>query len=70
MVCVKDYRHYLQCIKNWESHSAEERDELRKWYRNYYESHKEKEKERCKSYKRRKLSGGGIEAFLSKILRD
>ena len=62
MIEIKDYRHYLDCIKKWESYSAEEQEPLRKWYREYYHRNQEKEQDRYKLYyslnksKRRKMN--------------
>ena len=49
---IKNYKDYLQCIKNWDSYSAQEQEQLKKWYRNYYASNADKEKERVKKYKK------------------
>jgi hypothetical protein len=50
MIEIKDYRHYLDCIKKWDTYSIDEQASLRAWYRKYYQSHQEKEQERYKSY--------------------
>lgn len=80
MVEVKDYRHYLICLKKWDSYKPEEHEYLRNWYRNYYQLHKEKEQARNRDHyktnnsKRRKLTtqcnDGSIEAFFTKLLKQ
>ena len=45
---IKNCKDYLQCIKNWDSCSAQE--QLKKWYRNYYSQNKEIERQRYRNY--------------------
>ncbi|OAJ43890.1 hypothetical protein BDEG_27203 [Batrachochytrium dendrobatidis JEL423] len=47
---LKNYKDYLQCIKNWDAYSSQEQDQLRKWYREYYSHNKEVERKRYKDY--------------------
>jgi hypothetical protein len=47
---IKNYGDYLQCIKNWESYSTEQKEELKKWYRDYYSHNKESERQRYRTY--------------------
>jgi hypothetical protein len=60
MLEIRDYRHYLDCIKKWDSFGPEEQELLGIWYRHYYSTHKEKEQLRYRNYyksnKRRKLN--------------
>ena len=64
---IKNYKDYLKCIKNWDVYSAQEQEQLKKWYRDYYSENKEferqwyrtyyftnadKERERVKKYKK------------------
>jgi hypothetical protein len=45
---IKNYGDYLQCIKNW--YSTEQKEELKKWYRDYYSHNKESERQRYRTY--------------------
>ena len=72
---IKTHQAYIQCIKNWDSYSVDEQEQLRKWYRDYYAKNKqaerkryrdyyaantEAEKERAKKYKKTKQSGDNV----------
>jgi hypothetical protein len=47
---IKNYNDYLKCIKNWYVYSAQEQEQLKKWYRNYYSENKETERQRYRNY--------------------
>jgi hypothetical protein len=47
---IRNYKDYLQYIKNWEACSSQEQDQLRKWYRDYYSHNKEAERKRYRDY--------------------
>jgi len=47
---IKNYSDYLQCVKNWESYSTEQQEELKKWYRDYYSQNKVSERQRYRTY--------------------
>lgn len=64
---IKNYKDYLEFIKNWDLYSELQQEQLKKWYRNYYTQNKEserlgyrnyyvnnsgKEKERLQKYKK------------------
>ncbi|EGF78145.1 hypothetical protein BATDEDRAFT_26887 [Batrachochytrium dendrobatidis JAM81] len=46
----KNYSDYLQCVKNWDSYSTEQQEQLKKWYRDYYSQNKESERQRYRTY--------------------
>jgi hypothetical protein len=47
---IRNYKDYLQSIKNWDAYSSQEQDQLRKWYRAYYSHNKEAERKRYRDY--------------------
>jgi hypothetical protein len=47
---IKNYGDYLQCVKNWDSYSTEQQEQLKKWYRDYYSQNKESERQRYRTY--------------------
>ena len=47
---ITNYKEYLKCIKNWDSYSAQEQEQLKKWYRDYYSKNKEIERQRYRNY--------------------
>jgi hypothetical protein len=47
---IKNYKDYLQCVKNWASYSELQQEKLKKWYRNYYSQNKESERLRYRNY--------------------
>lgn len=53
---IRDYKHFMVCLKDWDNHSPEDQEKLRVWYRNYYSSHKSKEQERYRNYYTEKKS--------------
>ncbi len=53
---IRDYKHFMICLKDWDNHSTEDQEQLRVWYRNYYASHKSKEQERYRNYYTEKKS--------------
>ena len=68
---IKSHQAYIQCIKDWDSYSIDDQDQLRKWYRDYYARNKEAERkryrdyyaanaERVKKYKKPKQSGNSF----------
>ena len=46
---IKNYKDYLQYIKNWDSYSVQEQDELKNWYRDYYSRNKDIERQRYRN---------------------
>ena len=47
---ITNYKDYLKCIKNWDVYSAQEQEQLKKWYRDYYSENKEFERQRYRNY--------------------
>ena len=47
---IKNYKDYLKCIKNWDGYSAQEQEQLKKWYRDYYSENKEFERQWYRTY--------------------
>ena len=47
---IRNYKDYLQYIRNWDACSSQEQDQLRKWYREYYSHNKEAERKRYRDY--------------------
>jgi hypothetical protein len=41
---IKNYKDYLEFIKNWDLYSELQQEQLKKWYRNYYTQNKESER--------------------------
>ena len=47
---IKNYKDYLQCVKNWDLYSELQQEQLKEWYRNYYSQNKESERLRYRNY--------------------
>ena len=47
---INNYKEYLEYIRDWDSLSTDEQEQLRQWYRNYYQKNKEKERKRYREY--------------------
>jgi len=47
---IKNYKDYLEFIKNWDLYSELQQEQLKKWYRNYYAQNKESERLRYRNY--------------------
>jgi hypothetical protein len=47
---IKNYKDYLEFIKNWDFYSELQQEKLKKWYRNYYTQSKESERLRYRNY--------------------
>ena len=47
---IKNYKDYLEFIKNWDLYSELQQEQLKKWYRNYYTQNKESERLRYRNY--------------------
>ncbi len=75
IIPIRNYKDYLQCVRNWDAYSSQVQDQLRKWYREYYSHNKEAEqkryrdyyasnpeaeRERVKKYKKPKQSGDNV----------
>jgi hypothetical protein len=47
---IKNYKNYLEFIKNWDLYSELQQEQLKKWNRNYYTQNKESERLRYRNY--------------------
>ena len=47
---IKNYKDYLEFIKNWDLYSELLQEQLKKWYRTYYSQNKESERLRYRNY--------------------
>ena len=47
---INNYRDFRVCVRNWDSYSEAEQNELKDWYKKYYKANQEQERQRYKDY--------------------